>query len=264
MSKKWFARAIMALGVGTMMLGGSSARAGFTLADLIAGTYGPVGDETHNTITVDDKIFGDFSLKTTGSSMPAAAGINVSGIGSLLGNDIGLEFQGAFHAQPFSGSSDDLLRFSVTVTDPAYLITDAHMSGNPNAHTGGVISATDSFSTSALNTNPFNTFDIHSQQDVTGAILGGDTVSSNSTVFAGPGYTKLYVSKDILADSGYFFLDPITGIFTQRSNGNPNMSYVDQQFSQTRHVPEPASFALVGLGLLGSGFVAYRRRKMAQ
>jgi hypothetical protein len=42
------------------------------------------------------------------------------------------------------------------------------------------------------------------------------------------------------------------------------MSFVDQRFSQTRHVPEPASFALVGLGLLGSGFVAYRRRKMAQ
>jgi len=32
----------------------------------------------------------------------------------------------------------------------------------------------------------------------------------------------------------------------------------------TRSVPEPGSFALMGLGLLGTGFAAYRRRKMAQ
>jgi hypothetical protein len=258
MLKTWFARAIMALGLGTMMLGGSSAQAGFTLQDLINGTYGPIGDATHNSITVGDKVFADFSLKNAGIGMPLANAITVTPEGSLVTNDIGLEFQGAFGAIANGGATDDLIRYSVTVTDPTFKITDAHMFGNPNAAAGGSIVVVDSFSL-ANNNNPIPgepQLNIH-------AVFGGSTVTSDSANFT-TGYSKLFVSKDIAANSQYVFTDPVTGVVTLRNDGAPSMSFVDQRYSQTRHVPEPASFALVGLGLIATGIVGYRRRKMAQ
>ena len=51
-------------------------------------------------------------------------------------------------------------------------------------------------------------------------------------------------------------------IIATQGGTNVSVDYIATS-AISRSVPEPASFALVGLGLLGTGFSAYRRRKMA-
>ena len=225
MTKQFFKRATIALGLVALSLAGSAApaRAEF-ISELI---------RTGGTITVGDKLFSDFSYLATGD-MPTAAGVNVIGITDADGN-FGLRFQGGFVDLPGGGASDALIGFKVTVTDPNLFITDAHLAGNPSVLGGtGAISVTETF----LPTN--------SNSMVIGAIGGGSTVLTASTVFATP-VNVLFVQKDILAFAG---------------TGLPALSFIDQTFSQS--VPEPSSVALLMIGGVGAFGVARRRKMNAQ
>jgi len=238
-------RALLALGILALSLGAttSTARAGFTIEDLIDGTYTGTGNlgggvtyapaAGGHGILVGDKLFTGFGAVATGD-MPGPGSINVIGIVDVGGN-LGIRFQAFFSDQVGGGPSDVLITYHVHVTDPTLQITDAHLRGNPVVSGGtGIFNVTETF------TGLPNTMQIF-------AVSPGATQSTDSTVFANP-VTDLDVQKDIGAFAG-------TGV--------PNDSFIDQTFSQTRHVPEPASFALVALGMLSTGIVAYRRRKMA-
>src|SRR2546427_7354512 len=73
------------------------------------------------TKTCGDKLFSDFYYSSTGD-MPTPLYVNVDCI-TVEGN-LGLRFQGGFVDGPGGGSSDAVLSYIVTVTDPRFVITD--------------------------------------------------------------------------------------------------------------------------------------------
>jgi len=251
MLKKWFARAIMALGLGTMMLGGSSAQAGFTVADLIAGTYGAANNQS--TITFDGLVFSNFSYtgNSTGTGLaPTASQVTVLPVIISAGTNDEIEFTSAGWLTSGTGSVDSKVSYHVATTDGT-LITDLHLFFNGSAIVAGP--------PGIAHTDVVDTFANSSTVELRNLIL---TVYNDPTL--APFNPKL--------TSDYNLVTPVSSLNAQKdillSSAGPaftSISIIDQGYTrQGRHVPEPASFALVGLGMLATGFAAYRRRKMAQ
>jgi hypothetical protein len=186
-------------------------------------------------LTAGDKTFTNFTYTFTGD-MPGSANVNVVPWQDDLGN-FGIRIQGGFIDLPSSqGASDALITYTVTAGD-GWLISDAHLAGNPNLlGPTGSISVTETFL--PLGQNDEFTMTIYDDE--------GNPVPKlmDEVVFATP--TKsLNVQKDILA------IVPTTG-------SSATMSFVDQTFSQIR-VPEPATVGM--LILAGIGSVGWRRRR---
>jgi len=200
---------------------------------------------TGASITVGDKTFSNFTYSATGN-MPTAANVNVIGIRSDIGN-LGIEFQGAFQDLPDANNaaSDALINYRVTVNDPNFRITDAHLDSNiASISAGGSGTITEDFTALIPTTPPLLSF--NTNFDFT--TVGGTRKISDTYIF-GAGYTSIAVRKDILLTAG--------------TGGNVNLSSVDQTFSQTPVVPLPAA-AWAGLSMLGGlGFFgAVRRRRI--
>ena len=213
----------LAAGLLALSLGGTETRAG-TLADLLV---------PGATIEVKgpgyDFLFSGFSYSPTGD-MPAAADVNVSAV-SFAGS-AGLEFTGAFGAPPAGPSSDALL--SYTVTSELGAITEAHITGNPAVLGSGTMAVTDTLYVPGTTTS-VGQLTINDAEPAPGL--------KNTDQLFGLNDPSLTVKKDIIAQS-------VTGAVT--------MSYVDQTYSiadpapiASTAVPEPASFALLGIGLSG-------------
>jgi len=185
-----------------------------------------------------DKQFDRFSYSFTGE-MPAPELVNVVPIMDLDEN-LGIQFQGSF-TDLFSsqGGSDALIRYRVTVLDPARRITDAHLFGNPELlGDTGSISVTETFA-----------FDVTGEYQM--SIFEDETAGSRnaaSTVFEPR--SILQVTKDISAIAG--------------PTGTVTLSFIDQTFSQIDiPIPEASgvSLMLIGLGCLaGMRFVRRHRR----
>jgi hypothetical protein len=187
-------------------------------------------------IQCGDKLFSEFGYLATGD-MPAASGVNVL-CHSVAGN-LGLRFQGGFVDGPGGGSSDAVISYTVTVTDPRFVITDAHLDGNPQLlppYGTGIMSVVETFTPDAPN-NTMSIFDIKP---------GSYNQNSDFTIFA-TGHKTLHVQKDIFgwAIGGFSYA---------------TLSYVDQTYSQTA-VPEPGTLGLLGIGLLGFAGYSWRRRR---
>jgi hypothetical protein len=191
-------------------------------------------------VQVGDKLFSDFVFTyndTDGNPLTDLTRSNVTII--ALQNDFGI---GMSFTQPLIALGlvykDITLKYSATVTDPNFAISDLHLSITGSANNGGVGSvAEDAFLGGWGATNVG-----HLQADTTNP----PTNLTATTYFVPPvPYgTKLWIQKDVIvAGSG--------------PSSYATISIVDQTFSQ---IPEPSTVLLVGVGLLGA-FAVMRRRQ---
>jgi len=172
--------------------------------------------------------FSNFSYTTSPvASPPTAANISVKAFNA--GPEAGLTFSGAFNAA--AGTTVDY-SFGYIVTAPAgHFLTDATLSGVFSTFAG---TGTGSIGETLLNA-------------ATGAVVGTMEITSGPPVVASDtinfaGVSSIIVQKDMILVGG--------------SNG-ASLSIFNQGFSSTGVVPEPASMALLGIGM--TGLLAFRR-----
>jgi hypothetical protein len=218
-----------ALAAGLVVLGFSAleARAGYvplpTTLDLLL----PAGSFTTVAAPTETDTFSNFSYSTSPvGSPPTAADITVKAFNA--GPEAGLTFSGAFNA--LAGTTVDY-SFGYTVTAPAgHFLTDATLSGVFSTFAG---TGTGSIGETLINA-------------ATGAVVGTMEITSGPPIVASDtinfaGVSSIIVEKDLILNGG--------------SNG-ASLSIFNQGFSSSG-VPEPASFALLGIGM--AGFLAFRR-----
>jgi hypothetical protein len=193
---------------------------------------------TGGSVTVGDKLFDQFGYVSTGD-MPDASGVNVLPFVDDNGN-FGLRFQGGF-LDVFDGGaadpgspSDALISYRVTVLDPAFLISDVNLAGNPAVHgPSGLIGVTETF----LLDDPFVELSIFALEP------GGLQQLVDGSLLTTP-LKSLHVQKNIIA-------------FADVEGSAATLSFIDQTFSQVA-VPEPSTISLL---LLGLGAMAWRIRR---
>lgn len=185
-------------------------------------------------VQVGDKLFDQFFYSSTGD-MPDASGVNVIPIVDAYGN-YGLRFQGGFVDLYGDGPSDALISYRVTVTEPGFLISDVHLSGNPSVfgkkchssrygcQASGVLGVTETF----LLDDPFTELVIYD-------IDPGPSQLVDWALLTTPLQT-LHVQKNILA-------------FADKKKTVATLSFIDQTFSQVTAIPEPSTISLLIVGL---------------
>jgi hypothetical protein len=201
-------------------------------------------------LIVGDKIFTGFSYSPIGD-VPPADQINVLGFRDPSGN-WGISFHGAFFDLPGGGASDALIRYMVEV-DPEFLqrgfrISDAHLfiggvgagsDGDVGAGPGSFVSVDESF------------LESDEQMSAIFSTLGPGNSQLSDWVYFTPVLPKLNVVKDIL-------------LFAADNSSEPaRVTVIDQSFSQTFVIPEPASIGLVLIGAVAVGGLTRRRKRNA-
>jgi hypothetical protein len=208
-------------------------------------------DDPNDEIIAGDKRFSGFGYDY-GGDMPSPAGVNVRPIfddlddGDPTTGNYGIRFQGAFLDLASSpDGSDALITYMVEATLPGYLISDAHLSGNPNRlGPNGSISVTETFL--PLGPNDEYTMSIYDDES-------NPVPKLVDWTYFTPPVKKLNVQKDILAKA---ILVPGS---TEAST--VTLSFVDQTFSQI--VPEPTTLVLwmCGMAAVAGGRVRRNRRR---
>jgi hypothetical protein len=227
----------IALAAGFLVLGFGAldARAGLvplpTTLDAFTGSNSGVNFAQVSNPAAGELIqFSNFAYTQATGAPPASSGVTVNAFTlPPPPGETGLQFAGAFNS-PAGVTNDWVITYQVTELTPGAKLTDAFASitGTNNGGTGN-ISVSETFTT--LTGGQIGTLAVG---------IGGNLKETNTLNF-GAGYTSILVTKDI---------DVIGGSL------GASLSVIDQAYSSAS-VPEPGSWALLGIGM--TGFLAFRR-----
>jgi len=187
-------------------------------------------------VQIADKNFGNFFFSYNDTDNISSDDLTRSNVTiTALSNSFGF---GVSFTQPLLALGpvikDIVLRYSVAVTDPNFLISDIHLDINGSAGNGGLGSVGETVTTNGFGGTTVATL----QASI--PVASGDVASSNIV----PPVVQLWAEKDVIVTGG------------NNANGFASISEIDQSYSQ---VPEPSTMMLVGLGLMG--VVAVNRKR---
>ena len=191
---------------------------------------------TGNSILIGDKLFDDFFYVASDSSgsttnlLPAGS-ITLSALSNSVG--FGLSFGAPFHTTN-NLLKDFIIKYSVTVTNAPFLISDIHLSYNGTVVGGGYNSVTEQAFTGGFGVGSIGLINVFNPPP---------TLETNM-VF-GTAQPKIYIEKDIqLGGAG--------------PGDSSSISIINQTFSQVL-IPEPSSLTLAIVGVVSLWL--WRRRR---
>jgi hypothetical protein len=156
----------------------------------------------------------------------------------------GLQF-GASWDVSTPASLDSAISFTVQTVNGAATLDDISLSATETYTGNGIASVTESYCVGS--TNP----PAHCPSSLQTIAVSDPPSNNNGPVTQTYGLTNaLSVTKDIDVASG--------GLTLAGAPSTASISVVDNNYSQISSVPEPFSFVLVGVGLLGVGLIKRR------